>query len=189
MRNKTEGFLGDAKFLAAPSMSAKRASENTVKKGDDAVNFSYRGHKVTLSEGVKEIAPRQVFLMFGLNDLCVRDWDVVLDCFSKIIDHIREGSPETRIAVQAVLPVRKAFYHKEKPWNSFNIGLQKLCEEKEVEFVSFAEELMNENGELRKDLCNDGKCHLTIKGEEIWVRFLRRYAAKNLLGEVTFETP
>ena len=186
VRRQDETFLGDAKFLATTSMSAKRASENSVR--ENAANFSYRGRNVTLCEGIQKIAPRQVFLMFGLNDLCVRDWDEMIDCFGKIIDQIRETNPDVQITIEGVLPVRRAFYDRQPPWNTFNERLQQLCGEKGVEFVSFAEELTDENGELRKDLCGDGKCHLNIAGEQVWVRFLRRYAAQALLGTVSFET-
>ena len=180
-------FLGGMKFLASTSMSTKRASEDFIRK--DGVNFSYRGKSVTLTDGIRQIGAKKVFLMFGLNDLCVRNWDDVLAYYGKIIDQIREKCPETEIVVQGVLPVRKVFYNREPAWNDYNIGLKALCEEKEVEYVSFAEELMDEDGFLRADLCGDGKCHLSIAGEKIWVRFLRRYAASHTLENIVFETP
>ena len=48
---------------------------------------------------------------------------------------------------------------------------------------------MDDKGFLRADLCNDGKCHLTIDGEKIWIRALRRYAAEHMLSNIVFETP
>ncbi|MDO4835182.1 MAG: GDSL-type esterase/lipase family protein [Clostridia bacterium] len=180
-------YMGEAKFLAATSMSSKRASENSVKK--EAVNFKYRGSNVTLTEGIRQIGPKRVFLMFGLNDLCVRNWDDVLGYFGKIIDNIRRDCPDVEIVVEATLPVRKTFYNKQPPWNDFNIGLKALCEEKDVEFLDFTDELMDDKGFLRADLCNDGKCHLTIDGEKIWIRALRRYAAEHMLSNIVFETP
>lgn len=186
VRNSTDpNYLGKAKFLAATSMSAKRASENHT-KGD--VCFMYRGKRVTLPDGVHEIGPERVFMMFGLNDLAVRDWDEVLGYFAKIIDAILEKNPDVELIVEGVLPVRPAFYDKEPKWCDFNIGLEKLCGEKGVGYVSFAEELMDENGYLRAELA-EGKAHLNIAGEDVWARFLRRYAAQCLLGNVTFETP
>ena len=152
------------------------------------VYFSFRGRRVTLPNGIAEAAPKKVFMMFGLNDLAVRDWDEVLGYFAKIIDGIRAKNPDVELIVQGVLPVRPAFYDKEPKWCDFNIGLEQLCVEKGVEFISFAEELMDENGYLRADFA-EGKAHLNIKGEDVWVRFLRRYAAQRMLGSVVFETP
>ena len=53
---------------------------------------------------------KKVFMMFGLNDLAVRNWDDVLGYFSKIIDNILETNPDVEIIVQGVLPVQKSFY-------------------------------------------------------------------------------
>lgn len=186
VRNETgTEYLGKAKFLSAYSMSTKHVSENNT---NGTVNFMYRGRKVTLAEGIHEIGPKKVFMLFGLNDLAVRNWDDVLGYFGKIIDQVCEKNPDVELIVQGVLPVRKTFYDKEPKWCDFNIGLKQLCEEKGVTFVSFAEELMDENGYLRADLA-EGKCHLNIAGEDVWVRFLRRFAAQRMLGNVVFETP
>ena len=182
-----EDFLGGAKFLAATSMSARRASENSVKK--DSINFKYRGKTVTLTEGIREIGAKKVFLMFGLNDLAVRKWDEVLGYFEKMIDRIGTDCPDVEIIVEAVLPVRKTFYNKQPPWNDFNIGLKELCEQKGVAFFDCTDELKDKDGFLRADLCNDGKCHLTIDGEKVWIRALRRFAAERTLSNIVFETP
>ncbi len=187
VRNETQtAYLGKAQFIAATSMSAKRASENRV---DGNVCFRYRGRKITLPDGIAMCEAKKVFMMFGLNDLRIRNWDDVIGYFSKIIDNILEKNPDVEIIVQGVLPVRKSFYKKEDPkWNSFNERLEQLCAEKNVAFISFAEELMDEEGYLRKDLA-EGDAHLNIAGEDVWVRFLRRYAAERMLKNVVFETP
>ena len=182
-----EGFMGGAKFMAATSMSVRRASDNNVREG--LVNFTFRGKEVSLTDGINRTGAKKVFLLFGLNDLAIRDWNDVLGYFAKVIDFIKADCPDVQIVMQAVLPVRKTFYDKQPPWNDFNIGLKALCEEKSVPFLDFTEELMDENGYLRADLCGDGKCHLTIEGENIWIRALRRYAASEMLGNIIFETP
>ena len=181
-------YLGGAKFMGSVSMNTKRASDNTVVK--DGINFEYRGKSVTLTEGIQKSGAKKIFLLLGLNDLRVRNWDDVLGYFAKIIETVQTECPGVKIVVQAVLPVRKTFYDREDPdWNSFNVGLKALCEESGVDFLSFAEEVMDENGEMRADLCGDGKCHLNIEGEEIWVRCLRRYAVMQTHENVVFETP
>ena len=122
------------------------------------------------------------------NDLCVRDWDEVLGYFAKIIDRVHANCPDVQLIIEAELPVRKAFYDKTPPWNEFNIGLKALCDEKDVTFLDFTAPLTDENGELIKAHCGDGKCHLNIAGEEIWVRALRRFAVEQThIGDFVFE--
>ena len=127
-----------------------------------------------------------MFLMLGLNDLCVRDWDVVAECFATIIENIHEFCPDVHVVVLGVLPTTKKFYHREPKWCSFNERLQTVCQMHDATYYSFAEELMDSDGYLLKQYCNDGKCHLTYAAQDLWIRAMRKYAALQRMENVVF---
>ena len=188
VRREIPDYLGDAKFLAATSMSARVASRNTVQK--DGVNFTYRGGSYSLTDGINRSEAKKAFVLFGLNDLAIQDWEVVRANFGKIIDLIHEKCPGVQVIITGVFPVRKTFYDKLEPeWNSFNIGLEQVCIEHGADFFDFSDKLKAPDGQLASEICGDGKCHLNIAGEEIWVRELRKFAVRQTHTDFVFETP
>lgn len=181
-------YLGGAQFLAIFNMNIYRASQNDVREND--VNLEYRGRPVSLTDGLKKTGAKKVFLMLGLNDLHLRRWTDVEANFVTTIETLKTECPDMEIIIEGVLPVRKEYLEKRRiEWNDFNRILARICKKEGVAFFNFSETFMDENGELRKDLCGDGRCHLNIAGEEVWVRCLRQYAAYKTRPFCTFETP
>ena len=186
VRRQNPDYLGNAKFLAATSMSARVASWNTVIPGD--VNFTYRGGSVSMTDGINRTEAKKAFVLFGLNDLAIQDWEVVRANFGKIIDLIHEKCPGVQVIVTGVFPVTKKFYNKAEPeWNTFNDGLAQVCQEHGADFFDFSDKLKAPDGQLAAEICGDGKCHLNIAGEDIWVRELRKYAVRQTRTDILFE--
>ena len=65
-------------------------------------------------------------------------------------------------------------------WNGFNDTVEAICESYGVTFLRFGEALMDEEGYLPDALSSDNEYHLSGEGEDIWVRALRLYAARQL---------
>lgn len=188
VRRDIPDYLGKAKFLAATSMSARVASRNTV--SPNGPNFTYRGGSVSMTDGINLSGAKRAFVLFGLNDLAIQDWQIVRENFGKIIDLIHENCPDVQVIVTAVFPVTTNFCDKAGPeWNSFNEGLAQVCRDHGAEFFDFSDKLKDESGQLAKEICGDGKCHLNIPGEEIWVRELRKYALRQTRPDIIFEEP
>ena len=188
VRRQAPDYLGDAKFLAATSMSARVAAWNTVIP--NGVNFQYRGGSVSMTDGINRSGAKKAFVLFGLNDLAIQDWEIVRGNFAKVIDLIHEKCPDVTVIVTGVFPVTKKFYDKTEPeWNSFNDGLEQVCIDHGAEFFDFSDKLKGPDGQLASDICGDGKCHLNIAGEDIWVRELRKYAVQQTMTNFRFENP
>ena len=186
VRRTDPDYLGGAKFLAATSMSARVASWNTVSPG--GVNFTFQGGSVSMTDGINRSKASKAFVLFGLNDLAIQDWETVRTNFGKVIDLIHEKCPDVQVIITGVFPVTKKFYDKAEPeWNSFNIGLEQVCIDHGAEFFDFSEKLMAPDGQLAAEICGDGKCHLNIAGEDIWVRELRKYAVLHTMFNIRFE--
>lgn len=191
LRVKDEDFLGKAQFMGTVSMSVKNASANKATSG--GISFQYRGRAVSVTEGIKATGAKKAFIMLGLNDIGFRKWEDVEQYFRTLIAVIRSECPDTEIIIQCVLPVTEHYCKSNKikivHWNSFNSDVLKgLCEAQEVDFIDFADKLMNDKGYLKTAYAN-GDFHLKEAGEDIWIRALRAYAAAKLNPDAILDLP
>ena len=130
--------------------------------------------------------PRKIFLMIGINNIQKQiSYEQTVNDYEKIIAGLREGSPETRIYVQSVLPVNKKIYGREiipkfvfihMPTDleiqRINEYLKKLSGQYEdVEFVDLSE-LTDKSGDLAAEYTFDG-LHLNGRGLVAWSNVIR----------------
>lgn len=176
LQRDDEDFMGNAQFLAAVSMSVRMASS------DSRTLLQYRGNAVSVTEGLLKMGAGQVFIMLGVNDYAGKYPDATLAYFDTLIDAIQEKCERIEIVIQSVTPVTKRFCQERRitieEWNGFNVLLEQLCEEKGVQFLSFAELLMDAEGYLADDMTGDGMFHLTPAANAVWIRALRQFAAE-----------
>lgn len=175
-RRDDADFMGNAQFLAAVSMSVRLASS------DSRTLLQYRGNAVSVTEGLLKMGAGQVFIMLGVNDYAGKYPDATLAYFDTLIDAIQEKCERIEIVIQSVTPVTKRFCQERRitieEWNGFNVLLEQLCEEKGVQFLSFAELLMDAEGYLADDMTGDGMFHLTPAANALWIHALRQFAAE-----------
>lgn len=176
LQRDDQDFMGNAQFLAAVSMSVRMASS------DSRTLLQYRGNAVSVTEGLLKMGAGQVFIMLGVNDYAGKYPDATLAYFDTLIDAIQEKCERIEIVIQSVTPVTKRFCQERRitieEWNGFNVLLEQLCEEKGVQFLSFAELLMDAEGYLADDMTGDGMFHLTPAANAVWIRALRQFAAE-----------
>ena len=175
--------MGKADFLAAVSMSIRNASANRRNTG---VFFTYRGMPVSVTEGINAIGAKKVFILLGLNDLGSRRWEDVKHNYDTLIKAIQRDCPDAEIVIQGVFPVPVAFCRNRAiridHWNAFNQELRGVCEENGVELYDFGAMFMDKNGYM-KNVYASGEFHLSEKGNQVWLRALRIYAAHKLEPE------
>ena len=176
LQRDDQDFMGNAQFLAAVSMSVRMASS------DSRTLLQYRGNAVSVTEGLLKMGAGRVFIMHGVNDYAGKYPDATLAYFDTLIDAIQEKCEGIEIVIQSVTPVTKRFCQERRitieEWNGFNVLLEQLCEEKGVQFLSFAELLMDAEGYLADDMTGDGMFHLTPAANAVWIRALRQFAAE-----------
>lgn len=176
LRGQYGACLGTAKFLGVVSLTVRvTASGESI--------FSYRGWPVSMTEAIRRTEAKKVFFLLGANDIGWRDWEQVLHDYQTIFERIRTDFPNVTIAVIGINPGTEAFCRNRNldiaHWNSFNDVLRALCEANDVDFLTFAEELMDERGYLKPEYAQ-GDLHLSSAGNTIWLRALRIYAARKL---------
>lgn len=122
--------------------------------------------------------PAKIFIMIGINDIAKNIPDtVILSNYQKIIDRVANESPATKLFVQSILPVNKAFTDFKNHQNKdehivwVNAQLQAYCKEKGIRFVNLYPHFLDENKQLSKQYTNDG-LHLNGNGFMNWKSIL-----------------
>ena len=182
-RRKTEpGYLGDAHFMGVVSMNVRNASSNRAY--DQGVTFRYRGRAVSIVEGIQAYGAKKVFILLGTNDIDSHPMEGMEEYFAKLIELLQRECPDVEIIVQSILPITRAYAKKIRvpidKWNGFNDAVEEVCRRYGVTFLRFSQELMDEEGYLPETLSSDNEYHLSGEGEDIWVRALRLYAARQM---------
>lgn len=118
-----------------------------------------------------EVEPKIVFLMVGINDLCISiPLEEVFGNYKKICEKICEK--KIKIVVQATLLTQMPAVNKKV--RKFNEMLEDYCNKEKIEFLNLNEPFSNEEKLLREDLTTDG-LHLGQKAYKVWA-----YKIKNM---------
>jgi lysophospholipase L1-like esterase len=124
--------------------------------------------------------PKKLFILIGINDIARGiPVTVILRNYQRIIDRIKEGSPETQIYVQSILPTNPAFPQFKGHQNkadiilTANIGLKHVAAQNGLIYVDLFTAFTNEDGFLKTEYTHDG-LHLSGEGYLNWVSVLKQ---------------
>jgi lysophospholipase L1-like esterase len=121
--------------------------------------------------------PRAVVLDVGGNDLAEgRTVEEVVGSYGEILARLRAGTPDVRVVVTSVLPVRRELYRgkveRARDVAALNRALRTLARDRGAMFLDVAALLVDGEGELAREYTLDG-IHLTGRGYVVWADALR----------------
>ncbi|MFV0289565.1 MAG: GDSL-type esterase/lipase family protein [Mangrovibacterium sp.] len=136
--------------------------------------------------------PKAVFILIGVNDVfnmyhekdtrftydqIVPSPKYIADNIVKIAEMIVHNSPQTKVFVRTILPIRKDYGNDEIVEVN---RLLKACDEKSnFILVDLYNQFVDEEGKLRIEFTKDGT-HLNDAGYAHWVKFERKIMKKQL---------
>ncbi len=178
--SRTFGFVSykinvpGATFFSNEGMSSSAALKRSVEVNGFGT--------VTLNELLKKKQFKQVFIMFGLNEInnghsnsSIAGW------YYDIIEKVAEIQPDAKIIVQSVLHVTKATNDKNvkskqpitnKRINELNEVLQLLVDEPYVYYLNVNEAFDDANGALSGDFSAGDGMHIKVRGYTTWRDYL-----------------
>lgn len=125
--------------------------------------------------------PKKIFLLIGINDIA-RGASVEAICHNifTILEHIQEGSPETQIYVQSILPVNDRFtkfpgvMKRASLIPLVNQVLEENAAQRRYTYIDLHSRMTDGSGRLREEFTNDG-LHLLRPAYEHWAEAIRTY--------------
>ncbi len=139
--------------------------------GDDTDGILERLSEVT------ESRPKKVFILIGTNDLAYgKSSDHVIENYRKIIEQIKNESPQTKIYVQSVLPVDDGLHYTRPNTEIIKINKQlvELADEYTLTYIDLFNKFKNDKGKINYDYSIDG-LHLNDKGYTLWKSIINPY--------------
>lgn len=125
--------------------------------------------------------PKKIFLLSGVNDVSHNlSADSIACAMGELIDYIRARSPQTRLYMQSMLPINNSFGRyknlkdKEQVIRDANALIAAMAARKGFTWIDLYTAVADKDGNLRKDLTNDG-LHLLAPGYRIWADIIRPY--------------
>lgn len=143
----------------------------------EAYNFGIGGDKVSdVLERIDPILnskPKQLFIEVGTNDLRLdKSNESLITNYNKLIEKIKEVSPETSIYIISILPVSKE-RGLQREIIEANKRLAFLADKYKATYIDLYSK-MQEGGYLKPSYTWDG-LHLTEEGYQVWYANLATY--------------
>ncbi|MFT4222431.1 GDSL-type esterase/lipase family protein [Dysgonomonas sp.] len=143
--------------------------------GDNTLGMLGRLHEIIKAK------PSKLFILAGINDISLgRSNDKVLNGIKSIIYQVKEGSPNTTIYVQSLLPINKdvckykRMMNKEKQIEKLNKEIIKFCKSENITFINLYPHFLSEKRKMDAKYTSDG-LHLNEAGYAVWTNQIRKY--------------
>jgi lysophospholipase L1-like esterase len=161
----TEGFNVEKNFPKHNVLNRGIGADvigNGLAKGDN------RGILHRLDESIYDCRPSEVFILIGINDLGGGHKPETIEAgYREILQAIKSHSPDLKVHIQSVMPTRANYAKHNANVNDVNKRLQKLAKEFGYDYVDLHAKMIDEKGELKKDLTPEG-LHLKPEGYKVW---------------------
>lgn len=176
-KRNNEGYQFKTTFATATSYALSTAPKRT--KSSKRAELTYRNRTMPMYEVVERVMPAKVFILLGVNDYAGRDIEKNIGYAEKVIDVIKEVSPDIQVIFISLTPVSRRFCAKHDyrtMWDNYNAALKAMCERRGEGYLDIATPLKDEDGYLKKGYSSDGQFHLSSKGLQIWLDALLAFA-------------
>ncbi len=171
----TQGWEGNGKEVWK-KFYGDRNAVNLGISGDRTQHVIWR-----LDHGNLEgIAPKVAVIMIGTNNAGSNSPEEIAEGVTKIVEQIREKSPETKILLLATFP-RGADPSDEKRQvnEKSNHIIEKLADNDHIFYLDIGDAFLDDDGKLSKDIMPD-LLHLSERGYTIWAESIEPTLAKLL---------
>tara|TARA_B100000575_G_scaffold179916_1_gene144397 strand:+ start:14695 stop:15402 length:708 start_codon:yes stop_codon:yes gene_type:complete len=118
---------------------------------------------------------KAIFLLIGINDLWnfspgIPSTKYISKNILKIVKEIKNGSTETQVYVQTILPTSKSIFVESI--NKINNTIKSKSSKFNFTVIDLHSYFVNNDGLIKRELTTDG-IHLNSKGYQVWVEIVR----------------
>lgn len=172
-------LLGQARFLAAQSFSARNA---LMQISDTSIHPVIGGVKMTLEDAIAQLAPKKLYLMLGMNDVGVSGADGALANMGNLLARIKQKNPDLQIFVESATPRLAGSHPTTRQLFGFDLLLYEAIltlNDPSIHFIDVAYAMRDEQGLLIREYCDDPNgmaIHFTNEGCRHWIDFLYTHA-------------
>lgn len=132
---------------------------------------------------VYDYNPSKVFILIGTNDMLEdKTNEEIVNNIKEIVNGIKENRSEAEIYIESIYPVNRSMDRRlymvgsrqNKDIIEINKMIKEYCDEEGLTYINTYDELLDEDGNLKKDYSEDG-LHLSSEGYEVVTESLEKY--------------
>lgn len=161
-------FIGDSIFTGFSGFGYLEPDNVFAQVGlnpESALTKEING--VTAAKKAEEMQPDYICIMLGTNGLAFLSTDYMAEEMSKLVDELRNASPDSEIVILSIPPVTAA-HESENPEKipliaDYNSKLQKTAESKECKYIDIFTMLQDADGYLSADYAEADGLHFLGK--------------------------
>lgn len=118
----------------------------------------------------------RVYIGFGTNEMGWPYYDSFIQLYGKLVETIRQYSPNAKIYCESILPVTAARELQGDAINNANVKalneyIQKFASENGCEYLTCDKAVMGDDGKLPEEASTDG-IHLSIEYCKYWLNYI-----------------
>ncbi len=138
------------------------------------------GEEITIKEAVKAKQPEILVITLGVNGVSFMGEEYFKVEYGKLVDSIKDASPDTKIILQSIFPVARTYAQLKSINNekidAANKWICELADDKDVKYVDTNSVLRDDEGWLPEDYHNGDGIHLKENSFTIELNHLRTHA-------------
>ena len=104
--------------------------------------------------------------------------DVFLDKANELLNEIKKKSPDTKVVLSSIYPIRKGKNindFDQKVINTYNYYILEMAKKHNLKFLNVQEALKASDGYARDDYFIDDKFHFTDNGRSVLLKYIRTH--------------
>lgn len=178
-------FLGDSRTYGLKAFSILDGGEKTTqvwtpKSGTmsiwdmqlQKIVFPESGNEITSAEAAAIKKPEILIISLGLNGVEIVKKDYFISEYIKLVNSIKNASPDTEIVLQSMFPVCRSYTLLNNPTiQEGNKWIMEVAKQTGSHYLNTAEVLVDEDGFLIEEYSTDG-CHLTPLGLDVQIEYI-----------------
>ena len=185
-------FLGDSRTYGLKSFGMLEGGQKTTqvwtpKNGTMSIwDMQYQkivypdtGIEMTCADAAALKQPKIILISLGFNGFDIVEKDYFIFEYTKLIESIKAASPDTKIILQSMFPVRHDYSLTAN--ERIKIGNEWIFETAQKNYAKFlntSEVLSDKDGFLLEEYTTDG-CHLTPLGLDVQIE----YVCTHMIGD------
>lgn len=147
---------------------------------DTKILYPDSNTEITIGEAAKLKKPKYMVVTLGVNGVSFMNEKSFHTEYAKVINSIKENSPDTKIILQSVFPTAMSYAHQDSINNDkirqADLWIADIAEENGCKYLNTASALVGTNGYLPEELQNGDGLHLTGEGYKKVLSYIRTHA-------------
>lgn len=166
------GYLNGLRAWAIPCLHAE--SMHSIE-----INLYGLGIKMKLLDAVEKYKPETMILNFGTFSTTWISEETFIEKANAMIEQIKEKSPNTKIILISIYPIKKGDNineFKQDIINKYNFLILEMADKHKLKYLDVQEVLKGDDGYGKDEYFVDDKFHLTPLGHSIVKEYIKTHA-------------